>query len=103
MAFGNANTKQIVSKASATLTGYETQSIAADHRDMCKVASKDDPGYQRISRVLKRWAAMLQSPRATEQRPVSVLAVKFWLMRLYLAVSVDDGADTLHLRAISSR
>ncbi|KAM5436544.1 hypothetical protein MferCBS31731_005822 [Microsporum ferrugineum] len=59
---------EIVSKASASITGYETQSIPADRRDMCKFASKDEDGYQRISRVLKRWAVMLQSPQPPEQR-----------------------------------
>ncbi|KAM5489211.1 hypothetical protein MaudMau93_003460 [Microsporum audouinii] len=63
---------EIVSKASVSITGYETQSIPADHRDMCKFASKDEDGYQRISRVLKRWAVMLQSPQPPEQRLVSV-------------------------------
>ncbi|KAM5479541.1 hypothetical protein McanCB56680_005469 [Microsporum canis] len=67
-----ASIEVIVSKASASITGYETQSIPADHRDMCKFASKDEDGYQRISRVLKRWAVMLQSPQPPEQRLVSV-------------------------------
>ncbi|KAM5445400.1 hypothetical protein MaudCBS49596_007543 [Microsporum audouinii] len=63
---------EIVSKASASITGHETQLIPADHRDMRIFASKDEDDYQRISRVLKRWAVMLQSPQPPGQRLVSV-------------------------------
>ncbi|KAH8429488.1 esterase/lipase family protein [Aspergillus melleus] len=53
---------RIVTKESATILSYEAQSIPADHSEMCKFACKTEPGYERVSKVLKRWVDALEKP-----------------------------------------
>ncbi|KAJ5777521.1 Alpha/Beta hydrolase protein [Penicillium odoratum] len=45
----------VVSKESATLEGYNSMSIHANHRDMVKFGSADDNGYKRLLGELRRW------------------------------------------------
>ncbi|MCJ1426301.1 Serine active site containing protein 1 [Sticta canariensis] len=60
----------IVSKTSAMIAGYESQSIPADHSEMCKFASKNELGYQRVSNVLRRWTEMIGTPPEIEKTKV---------------------------------
>ncbi|KFH43834.1 Protein SERAC1-like protein [Hapsidospora chrysogenum ATCC 11550] len=50
--YGN---KTVVSQTSATLEGYTSLSIHANHRDMVKFATAEDNGFQRVSGELRRW------------------------------------------------
>ncbi|KAK4206119.1 Alpha/Beta hydrolase protein [Rhypophila decipiens] len=45
----------VVSKESATLEGYSSFSIHADHRDMVRFASARDNGFERLLGELARW------------------------------------------------
>ena len=49
---------KIVPKESAIVLGYPSQSLHADHGDICKYEDKDDTNYQKIP----------QSPPALGQR-----------------------------------
>lgn len=50
--YGN---KTVVSQTSATLEGYTSLSIHANHRDMVKFATAEDTGFQRVLGELRRW------------------------------------------------
>ena len=52
------------------IAGYESQSIPADHSEMCKFASKNELGYQRVSNVLRRWTEMIGTPSEIEKAKV---------------------------------
>jgi protein SERAC1 len=45
----------VVSKDSATFPGYNSVSIPANHRDMVRFSSVQDPGYTRLYHQLSRW------------------------------------------------
>ncbi len=55
---------QIVPKHSAILPAYTSVAIRANHMDMPKFSSAQDPGYQAISNELWRWARDLDRPQA---------------------------------------
>ena len=46
---------QVVSKVSATLEGYTSVSVYANHRDMVKFRTENDNGFKRLVGELKRW------------------------------------------------
>ncbi|KAI8717404.1 hypothetical protein NCS52_00816200 [Fusarium sp. LHS14.1] len=46
---------KVVSKDSATLVGYNSATIHADHRDMVKFSSIEDNGFKRLLGELSRW------------------------------------------------
>ncbi len=46
---------QIVPKHSAIIPGYPHRGIHANHQDMAKFKSADDPGYKSVLGVLRRW------------------------------------------------
>ncbi|KAI0441064.1 Alpha/Beta hydrolase protein [Xylaria telfairii] len=48
----------VVSKTSATLEGYNSLSIHANHRDMVRFASEDDNGFKRLLGELNRWKSL---------------------------------------------
>lgn len=48
---------KIVSKESATLEGYSSFSIHANHSDMVKFGSANETGFRRLLGELKRWEA----------------------------------------------
>ena len=50
-----AGVGKVVSKESATLEGYSSFSIHADHRDMVKFNSADETGFKRVLAELVRW------------------------------------------------
>lgn len=45
-----------VAQESATLPGYGTISIHADHRDMVRFLNPQDPGFQKLVGELSRWS-----------------------------------------------
>lgn len=47
----------VVPKESATLDGYNSMSIHADHSAMVRFASADDNGFKRLLGELTRWAS----------------------------------------------
>lgn len=47
--------KAVVTKESATLEGYSSISIHANHRDMVRFASVEDNGFKRVLGELMRW------------------------------------------------
>lgn len=49
------NELQLVGRESASLSGYETLSIPANHQKMCKFQDSEEIGYQRVVSVLLRW------------------------------------------------
>ncbi|KXX73079.1 Protein SERAC1 [Madurella mycetomatis] len=69
---------KVVSKDSATLEGYTSFSIHANHRDMAKFASADENGFKRLLGELARWVAQPSYPRAsqTEELPRSWSSAK---------------------------
>lgn len=46
---------QVVSKESATLEGYTSVSVHANHRDMAKFTTENDSGFKRLVGDLMRW------------------------------------------------
>jgi len=57
---------QVVSKESAKIPGYLSQSITAAHANMCKFQDKDDSNYRKVLEVLQRWAQELKSPNDSQ-------------------------------------
>jgi protein SERAC1 len=51
---------KVVSKESATLEGYNTISIHANHRDMVKFSSAEDNGFKRLLGELIRWESQIR-------------------------------------------
>ncbi|KAL5327020.1 hypothetical protein ACEPPN_004710 [Leptodophora sp. 'Broadleaf-Isolate-01'] len=47
---------KVVSKQSATIEGYTSVSVHANHRDMVKFGTEDDNGFKRLVGDLMRWA-----------------------------------------------
>lgn len=46
---------KIVDKDSATISGFNNVSVHADHRNIARFKSKDDPGYKHITGTLGMW------------------------------------------------
>ena len=66
---------KVVSKESATLEGYASFSIHANHGDMVKFASAEDNGFKRLLGILARWAAEVGHLRASQMEnlpPISL-------------------------------
>ncbi|KAF3482081.1 uncharacterized protein GIQ15_04840 [Arthroderma uncinatum] len=68
---------KIVSKESATLEGYSSFSIHANHSDMAKFSSAEDNGFDRLLGELVRWESQIEdstvdqpSPSSAEEAPV---------------------------------
>ena len=53
----------IVDRESASLPGEEKQSLAADHKDMCKFADPNDPDYKRVLNVLREWVQEIRDAK----------------------------------------
>jgi hypothetical protein len=51
---------KIVSKSSATLEGYHSISIHANHKDMVKFSSEEDNGFKRVLGELMRWESQIR-------------------------------------------
>jgi protein SERAC1 len=51
---------KVVSKESATLEGYNSISIHANHIDMVKFVSAEDNGFKRLLGELMRWEAQIR-------------------------------------------
>ncbi|KAH8893361.1 hypothetical protein GQ53DRAFT_684995, partial [Thozetella sp. PMI_491] len=62
----------VVSKESATLEGYTSLSIHANHKDMVRFASADDNGFKRLLGELTRWEAQV-APRSLDEEQKRVL------------------------------
>lgn len=58
---------KVVSKDSATLEGYSSISIHANHRDMVRFGSADDNGFKRLLGELIRWKTQIRSSAASQQ------------------------------------
>jgi hypothetical protein len=52
---------QVVSKMSATMEGYTSVSVHANHRDMVKFRTENDNGFKRLVGDLMRWVASLST------------------------------------------
>ncbi|KFY32215.1 hypothetical protein V493_00408, partial [Pseudogymnoascus sp. VKM F-4281 (FW-2241)] len=74
---------QIVSKESATLEGYTSVSVHANHSDMVKFRTDNDNGFKRLVGDLMRWEG---ETRSTASRVMSA-------SRETLAIGID-GADS---------
>ncbi|KAI9668489.1 MAG: hypothetical protein M1829_005367 [Trizodia sp. TS-e1964] len=57
----------VVSKESATLEGYNSFSIYADHREMVKFHSAEDNGFKRLLGELVRWHAQVSTATISYQ------------------------------------
>ena len=53
---GKSDEEQIVPQHSAILPAYGSKSIHANHMEMTKFASAEDPGFADVSTTLWRWA-----------------------------------------------
>ncbi|KAH8662953.1 Alpha/Beta hydrolase protein [Tricladium varicosporioides] len=53
---------KVVSKESATLEGYNSISIHADHREMVRFSSPGDNGFKRLLGELVRWESQVRYP-----------------------------------------
>jgi hypothetical protein len=51
---------KVVGKESATLDGYNSISIHANHRDMVRFRSAQDNGYKRLLGELQRWESQIR-------------------------------------------
>jgi hypothetical protein len=60
----------IVSKDTATLEGYSSFSIHANHRDMVRFGSKEDNGFKRLVAEIVRWEAQIRDSAARQSWPV---------------------------------
>ncbi|KAF7507881.1 hypothetical protein GJ744_010045 [Endocarpon pusillum] len=56
---------EVVSKDSATFSGYNIMSIYASHRDMVKFGNADENGFKRVVRELIRWERHLRLQAST--------------------------------------
>jgi len=52
---------KVVSKESATLEGYSSFSIHANHRDMVRFGSAEDNGFERLLGELIRWESQIRN------------------------------------------
>ena len=52
---------KVVSKVSATIEGYTSVSVHANHRDMVKFKTENDNGFKRLVGDLMRWAPSLST------------------------------------------
>lgn len=52
---------QVVSKKSATMEGYASVSVHANHRDMVKFETENDNGFKRLVGSLMRWVSLLSA------------------------------------------
>lgn len=65
----------VVSKDSATIEGYNTLSIHANHCDMVRFSSADENGFKRVLGVLKRWRnSLVKSQVSTELSGLEIAA-----------------------------
>ena len=66
----------VVSRESATLEGYSSLSVHADHRNMVRFASADENGFKRLLGELVRWESQIGSQRRaaidTEDSPAAL-------------------------------
>jgi len=49
------NSHKIVPEDSAHIPGHDFETINANHTEMCKFSSKDDPNYKIVLQLLKKW------------------------------------------------
>ncbi|KAK7539238.1 putative ribonuclease p/mrp subunit [Phyllosticta citricarpa] len=56
----------VVDKESATIPGKKPQPIPANHREMCRFAIPEHPGFRSISDQLCQWITALESPSSEE-------------------------------------
>jgi len=61
-----AGVGKIVSKESATLEGYNSFSIHANHRDMVRFGSVGDNGFKRLLGELIRWESQIRDSAASQ-------------------------------------
>ena len=57
----------IVDRQSSMIAGCETLSIPSDHIGMCKFSKKEDPGYQKILTVLRRWIDEIKKDEVSDE------------------------------------
>lgn len=68
---------KVVSKESATLEGYNSATIHANHRDMVKFGSVEDNGFKRLLGELTRWESQIrQSDRSQLTQPTPSAAAE---------------------------
>lgn len=58
---------QVVSKESATLEGYTSVSVHANHSDMVKFGSSEDTGFRRLLGELMRWEGLVRLASSSQQ------------------------------------
>lgn len=59
----------VVSRESATLEGYSSFSIHANHRDMVKFSGLTDHGFQRLLGELMRWESQIKTDATVNNEP----------------------------------
>ena len=64
---------KVVSKESATLEGYASFSIHANHSDMVKFVSVEENGLNRLLGELVRWISEVGHLRARKTEPPQIL------------------------------
>ena len=61
---------KVVSKGSATLEGYSSFSIHANHRDMVRLGSTEESGFKRLLGELVRWESQINLAASRLTRPM---------------------------------
>ncbi|KAK5626419.1 hypothetical protein RRF57_002134 [Xylaria bambusicola] len=97
----------VVKSESATIAGWPTQFINANHMDMAKFPDSDDDGYRRVRGELKRWiqplsahagGEALESSTSMERERTECLNTLYfqeWNARETRIDDVDQGGDWL--------
>ncbi|KAI0506067.1 hypothetical protein F5B22DRAFT_651114 [Xylaria bambusicola] len=97
----------VVKPDSATIPGWPTQSINANHMDMAKFRDSNDDGYHQVRRELQRWiqplsanvgGEALESSTSMERERnecLRTLYFKEWNARETRIGDVDQGGDWL--------
>jgi hypothetical protein len=85
-------TVTVVSKDSATLSGYSSFSIHANHRDMVRYTSAEDNGFKRLLGELRRWRD--QARDAAAGKPMSTEAFMLGPVKSYFN---NYGGDQINV------
>ena len=58
---------RVVTCESAEIVGQESESIHANHTEMCKFATPDDVNYKKVVNVLRRWVKEITDSNKPEE------------------------------------
>jgi hypothetical protein len=65
LALANADASQIVPEDSATLDGYPSDAIDANHRNMVRFSTQSDSGFVALTWQLNKWIREIIPPQGS--------------------------------------